>query len=137
VPVPDRDTRYEALYAGPPALTSATVAVAVNPTVTERTATKAHGEVMVSVVAVHSKAFDWNALPAYWFVKSGSGHSYHLVATTHTRDLSPGRTYVTATFYPPSGPYTYLVCFDAPGEMGLGVPGSTSHHCPHADFVAR
>jgi hypothetical protein len=74
---------------------------------------------------------------AYWFVATHGSRRFHLVTITHTHERRVGVTYMTATFLPPRGHFTYRVCFDAPGEQALGQPG-TNRGCPHSDFmVAR
>jgi hypothetical protein len=121
--VPDRDTRYEVEEANTPGVLSAPVAVVVDTPAVVQVMTLAHGEVTISVTADHSRAFDWNDRSASWYVSTDDGVESTLVAQTLTHETEPGTTRVAATFYPPSGTFTYRVCFTAPGAAGLGPEG--------------
>ncbi|HEX4108622.1 MAG TPA: hypothetical protein VHX88_10840 [Solirubrobacteraceae bacterium] len=125
---PGVDTRYE-VRAPAAGLTSAPVSVTVNDPLYQHTYTLAHGEVQVTAIVDHSRTYDWAGQTAYWFTKPAAGGHFSLVARTRTRDLATGRTYLTASFFPPAGGYRYLVCFAAPGTAGAGPP-STTPPCP-------
>jgi hypothetical protein len=120
--IPDRDTRYEVVDGSDPSVVSPPVPVVVETPAATEVARLAHGEVRISATVVHSRAFDWNGRRASWYVTSAGSRKPRLVAQTVTREVEAGRTRVSATFYPPSGPFTYRVCFTAGGARGLGEP---------------
>jgi hypothetical protein len=135
--VPDRNTRYRVSAVGAPSVVSAPLLVLVEPSSVTHLYTLRFGQLMATLIAYHAKAFNWSRRTAYWFVAARGSRHFQLVAVTHTRELGPGVTYATANFYPPKGRFAYRVCFNAPGELGLGAPG-VNHSCPNRDFkVAR
>jgi hypothetical protein len=119
--VPDRDTRYEVLEVSTPGLVSPVASVVVDTPVVTRVTTLAGGELRISATAEHSRAFDWNDREARWYVSTGGGPARE-VAESQTREAEAGTTELSATFYPPSGPFSYRACFTAPGAKGLGLP---------------
>ncbi|HEX3874345.1 MAG TPA: hypothetical protein VHW26_09390, partial [Solirubrobacteraceae bacterium] len=121
--IPDRDTRYEVVDVVDPSLISQPVGVVVDTPVLARVTTLAHGELRITATAEHSRAFDWNDRRARWYVTRAGARRSRLVASTVTREVVRGTTRVSASFYPPSGPFTYRVCFGAAGAAGLGVTG--------------
>ncbi|HEY5198477.1 MAG TPA: serine hydrolase [Solirubrobacteraceae bacterium] len=126
--IPDRDTRYEVEEAGDPSVVSQPVGVVLDTPVVTRVTTSADGELRVTATAEHSRAFDWNDRRARWYVSTNGGRTSKLVAQTTTREVRAGETRVSASFYPPTGPLSYRVCFTAGGTRGLGR-GTTSHRC--------
>jgi hypothetical protein len=123
---PDRDARYRVLEISPPGLVSQPVSVVVDTPVATHVATLTHGELTISATLEHSRAFDWNERPARWYVRASGASRSTLVARTLTREVTAGTTEVTATFYPPRGPFTYRMCFTAGGTRGLGPPSAAS-----------
>jgi hypothetical protein len=123
---PDRDTRYEVADTAAPAVVSPSVTVVVDTPIVTQVATLAHGELTVSATAEHSRAFDWNGRPVRWYVRGATSRTSMLVARTLTDEVRAGTTRLSATFWAPSGPFTFRACFTAGGTRGLGPPDAAS-----------
>jgi hypothetical protein len=126
--LPDRDTRYEVYSAADPSVVSRQVTVIVDTPVRTQVTTLHGGELTITATAEHSRAFDWNDRPARWYVSTNGGRTSTLVAHSTTREVTAGETRLSATFYPPTGRFTYRVCFTAGGTAGLGA-ASTPPGC--------
>jgi hypothetical protein len=123
---PDRDTRYEVVDTAEANVVSRSVTVVVNTPVVTHVSTLAHGEITVTSSAVHSRAFDWNDRPVRWYVSRAGSPTSTLAARTLTDEVRAGTTVLKATFYPPSGAFTFRACFTAAGTRGLGEPEAAS-----------
>lgn len=131
--IPDRNTRYRAVEYGMPTVVSAPLSLTVEVPGVLHLHRLPYGLLTATVLSFHSKALNWNHVPAYWFVAAHHTRTFHLVAVTLTRELRPGVTYATATFLPPMGRFSYRVCFNGRDSAGIGQPGSNGR-CPHHDF---
>lgn len=130
---PDRNTRFRVVDAATPSVASAPVTVFVDAPATRRVYRLRDGEAKVTVLSYHAHGLNWGRLPVYWFAAPQGTRSFALVAITHSRELHPGVTYLTASFYAPARNFAYRVCFDPPLEAAYGPPPHRA--CPHSSFT--
>jgi hypothetical protein len=129
---PDRNTRFKVLDVGIAGVFSAPVTVLVDAPAVQHVYRRRDGQAIVTVLSYHGHDLNWGGRPVYWFAAPFGGRSFTLMTVTRTRDLRPGVTYMTATFFAPAKHFVYRVCFDPPLEKAFGPPHPS---CPTTSFV--
>jgi hypothetical protein len=129
---PDRNTRFKVVDLGMPGVFSAPLTMLVDAPAVQHVYRRRDGQAMVTVLSYHGRDLNWSGRPVYWFTAPYGSRSFTLVTVTRTRDLRPGVTYMTATFYAPARHFVFRVCFDPPLEQAFG-PAHPS--CPTSSFV--
>jgi hypothetical protein len=129
---PDRNARFKVVDLGMPGVSSAPVTVLVDAPAVQHVYRRLDGEAAVTVLSYHGRDLNWSGRPVYWFAAPFGSRSFTLVTVTRTRDVRPGVTYMTATFYAPARHFVYRVCFDPPLEQAFGP---THPPCPTSSFV--
>lgn len=130
---PDRNTRYRVADLGAAGVISAAVPVYVDARAVQHVYRRGSGQAQVTVIAYHGASLDWGRLRVYWFAAPFGSRGLALVAVTHSRELRPGVTFMSATFDAPARHFAYRACFDPPLERAYGPP--PHHRCPTRDFT--
>ena len=129
---PDRNTRFKVVDLGMPDVVSAPLAVLVDAPAIQHIYRQRDGQAMVTVLSYHGRDLRWGGRPVYWFAAPFGSRAFTLMTVTRTRDVRPGVTYMTATFFAPAKHFVYRVCFDPPLERAFGPPHPS---CPTTSFV--
>jgi hypothetical protein len=129
---PNRNTRYRVVDLGS-GVVGKTREVFVDAPAVQHVYRLRTGQAMVTVISNHARDVNWGQRPVHWFAARRGSRTFTLVATTRTRELRPGVTYMTATFYAPAPRFSYRVCFKPPLVQGVGPPPHKA--CPTRSFV--
>jgi hypothetical protein len=132
---PDRDSRLRVIDEGSTAIASQRLGVIVDPRAAIREQSLGPGRARLSVRVGHAPQRRASSVSALWFVAARGSHTFHLAATTPTRELSSGVAYASATIDPPSKRFSYRVCLNPSWEDAMGAP-ATHHECPQRDFTS-
>jgi Beta-lactamase enzyme family len=125
---PDRNTRLRVIDETSPAAISAVLAVIVDPRAAINAVSLGRGRTRLSLRVEHTREGGSASVSAWWFVAAAGTGTFHLAAITPTREISAGVSYASATVDPPSGRFSYRVCFNPTWEQAMGA--SLSHgHC--------
>lgn len=130
---PDRNTRYRAVDAAQPALTSRPLTVLVDVRAIQHVYRRPDGEAMVTLLSYHPRDLRWGGRRVFWFAAPAGSSSFQLVAVTRTHEVRAGVTYATATFFSPAPRFDYRVCFNPPLERAFGAAPHAP--CPTQGFV--
>jgi hypothetical protein len=133
----DRNTRLRVVAEGAPAVSSAPLAVTVDPDAAINAASLGAGRTRLSIRIAHTAQGGSRSVSARWFVAARGTRVFRLAAVTPTRELSSGLTYASATIDPPARRFVYRVCLTPTWEPAMGAPSSRGR-CPEHDYtVAR
>jgi hypothetical protein len=130
-PAPQRNERVRALAEGPTPTASATLSVTVDPRVALNAANLGPGRERLSARISHAGDIASAPVTARWYVAPRGSRTYHLAATTTTRELPGAVTYADAIVDPPAKRFSYRVCLNPGWEAAMGRPAAHGPCPPH------
>lgn len=136
-PAADRNVHLRVVREGPgvPTLSSATIAVFVDPLPTLHVRSLGPGRTQLTLRLRHTEHGGTNASSqAAWFVAARGTRVFRLLAVTSTRELAPGITYASAIVDPPSKRFLYRVCLNPGWERAMGRAAGHGR-CPRGDYT--
>ncbi len=107
--------------------------LAVDPRVALAAVSIGPGQVRLSARIAHARGLASPPVAARWFVATRGSSTFHLAATTQTRELPGAVTYASAIVDPPSRRFAYRVCLNPGWEAAMGPP-AVHGPCPHQGF---
>src|SRR5438128_1810032 len=123
----ERNSRLRVVLEEPPARSSRTLDVVVDPTAAVAARSLGPGRVRLSLRLGHAPHLASPPVRAWWFLAAHGQHRFHLAAVTSTHDLGGAVTYASATVNPPARSLVFRVCVHPPWARALGaVPRACS-----------
>jgi hypothetical protein len=133
---PDRNERLRVLGDGGLPLTSAVLAVTVDPRVSLSARSLGPGRTLLSLRVRHVRLGGSAPVSVRWFVRALAARVFRQAGVTAARELRPGLLVASAVVDPPSRRFSYRVCLNPPWEAAMG-PGGAHGACPRQDFTLR
>ena len=134
-PVPQSNERVRISTSG--ALSSSAI-VTVDPRAALHATSLGPGRVRLSARIAHGRGLPSPPVTARWYVAVHGSDTFHLAATTQTRELPGAVTYASAIVDPPAHRFLWRVCLNPRWEAAMGPAGAHGgcpaggFHLPHA-----
>jgi hypothetical protein len=125
-----------ALATTPVRTAGAALDVIVDPRVALNASSLGPGRERLSARISHAGDLPSPPVTARWYVASRGSATYHLAATTTTRELPGAVTYASAIVDPPAKRFSYRVCLNPPWEAAMGRPAAHGPCPPHGFRLA-
>ncbi len=138
-PEADRNVRLRVVreVPGAPTLSSATLAVYVDPLPALRVRPLGPGRAQLTLRLRHTEhGGSSGSSQAAWFVAARGTRVFRLLAVTPTREIEPGLTYASTIINPPAKRFIYRVCLNPGWEQAMGRPAEHGR-CPQSDYTVR